>query len=405
MIKDYILLAINNITHRKLRSWLTILGILIGITTVVTLISLSEGMQYGIEQQFRKVGVDRIMINAGSTELGPFGSAMTSEKLGKKELESIKKIKDIRFAAGIITETAKVEYKGEVQYIQLLGVPTSPDMLKEMESIGLFEIEKGRQLRKDDKYKAVLGNKIAHNLFSKDIKIGDKIKIANKEFEVVGIQKPTTTIIHNIIIRIPQDIMRNLFNKDYEFSVIITAAKKGSNLDSVKKEIEEELRKLRKVEEGKEDFKVSTAKEVINKITVILRAVQVVLIGIAAISLIVGGIGIMNTMYTSVLERTREIGIMKALGAKNNQIMLLFLIEAGMLGLVGGIAGVIGGIAISKSIESVALSLGITTLKVLITSKLVIFVLLFSFIIGSFAGMLPARKAALLKPVEALRRW
>ena len=169
--------------------------------------------------------------------------------------------------------------------------------------------------------------------------------------------------------------------------------------------MKKELRQSRNVEEGKEDFTVQTPGSILAILNNILMVVEGVLVGIAGISLLVGGIGIMNTMYTAVLERTREIGIMKALGARREMILLLFLIESGFLGLIGGIIGVILGFAASKLVEIVAFQIYGTMLIQANFSFLLMFgMLLFAFLIGAISGVFPAKQAASLQPVDALRK-
>ena len=168
--------------------------------------------------------------------------------------------------------------------------------------------------------------------------------------------------------------------------------------------IEKALRKSRNVEEGQEDFSVQTTEELMETYNDILNIVNIVLIGIAAISLLVGGIGIMNTMYTAVIERTKEIGIMKAIGARNSSIMILFVIESGILGALGGAIGVAIGMAFSKLVEVIATAaLQTALLQAYFPWYLIVGSLAFAFIVGTISGLLPARQAALLKPVDALR--
>jgi len=172
----------------------------------------------------------------------------------------------------------------------------------------------------------------------------------------------------------------------------------------VAERIEKKMRKERDEEEGEESFAVSTSEQILETFGSILDVVSAILIGIAAISLLVGGIGIMNTMYTSVLERTKEIGTMKAIGARNKDILLIFLFESGLIGLIGGIIGLTIGMGISKAVEYAIVNFySIALLKITFDPLLIIGVLAFSFIVGSFAGVLPAIQASRLKPVDALR--
>jgi len=399
MVGDYLNIVIKNLKRRKKRTFLTLVGIFIGITALVSLISIGYGLNKVIANQFEMMGADKIAIYPK----GLFYGLMTSKKFCEDELNIIRKIKDVKTVAGMFTKISRVEYRDEIKYAWLYGIPQDEgkEIIKDMQN---FKIKSGRDLKKTDKRKIVITKLFEEGkIFKNKVKIGSKIKIANKEFEVVGILKEIGNPEDDSSLIITLEDARMIFNESSNVDIIFIKVKKNVNTSKVVEEIKKELRRYRKLRKNEEDFVVETFEQIKESYNIVLNIVTIVLIGIAAISLIVGGIGIMNTMYTSVLERTREIGIMKALGAKNNQIMLLFLIEAGMLGLVGGIAGVIGGIAIAESVTFLAKTLGVTMLEAYFPLYLITGSLLFSFIIGSFAGMLPARKAALLKPVEALR--
>jgi putative ABC transport system permease protein len=202
---------------------------------------------------------------------------------------------------------------------------------------------------------------------------------------------------------IPYDTAVSLFELD-EIDILIVQTIEGIDVNTVAESIKKELRDYRNVDEGEEDFRVQTFEQVMKSFQTIFGIVQAVVIGIAAISLLVGGIGITNTMYTSVLERTRDIGIMKAIGARNSDIMKLFLIESGLLGLVGGAVGIIIGIGMSKTVEIAVTKLyNFVYLKAHFPWYLILGALAFSFIVGSISGVMPARQAAKMKPVDALR--
>jgi len=186
--------------------------------------------------------------------------------------------------------------------------------------------------------------------------------------------------------------------------MIVAQANLGEDPEKIADDITKELRRERNVQEGKEDFTVETPNQLAESFNVILDIVQIVLIGIAGISLLVGGIGIMNTMYTTVLERTKEIGVMKAMGARNSHILYLFVVESGLYGLGGGIVGVLIGISIAKLVEAIFIAvLGPALLSVEISWPLLVSTLLFSFIVGCLSGIAPARVAAKMHPVDSLR--
>jgi len=403
MIGDFFILALKNLRRRKLRSWLTVLGIFIGITAVVTLISLSQGMRDSINEQFEKIGKSRIMIVPGGAFFGPMSSSASVDTLSEREAELVNKIHGIELASGIISDTGVIEYKDELESFSVWGMHTDSERTKYYKSIGLLDIGKGREFKASDNHKAIIGHKIAYETYEEDIHVGNKITINGIDFNVIGIQNEIGTGMHDSLIRIPIESARELFEKPNNIDVIIAKVADGENIDDVIDEIEKVLRKYRDVDEGEEDFSVQSSAQTIEQLNGILAMVQGVLVGIAAISLLVGGIGIMNTMYTSVLERTPEIGIMKAIGARNEDVFKIFLIESGILGLGGGIIGVILGVGISKLVEIGIHATGVTFISAYFSWYLIVGALSFSFIVGVLSGILPAMQASKLITVDALR--
>ncbi len=404
MLTDYVKFAFTSFRQRRIRSWLTMLGIFIGIASVVALISLGQGMQNAVSEQFEKVGSKRIIISAGGAYFGPMGSSLAINQLTEDDIKVVKGVNGVEAANGILTKNTRVKYSDQTMYATAVGTPTDAESRRYIESIGFFEISQGRQLKQGDTYKVVLGDTIAKDLFKKEISVGDKVEIMDIKFEVIGIQKKAGTGIHDTMIRMPLDVMRELFDEPEVVSTIYATTKADINPADVAENIKKALRSYRNVKEGEEDFSVQTSEQLIKTFGVILTLIQVMLIGISAISLVVGGIGIMNTMYTAVLERTREIGIMKAIGARNSDIAKIFLIESGLLGLSGGLIGAIIGISISMLVEVIAQSMGQVMLKVSLNPLLLFGALMFSFIVGSLSGVLPALQASRMNPVDALRK-
>jgi putative ABC transport system permease protein len=200
------------------------------------------------------------------------------------------------------------------------------------------------------------------------------------------------------------DDFKVLFNSGDRVDYIVVQINEGDNIKDVAAAVEKKLRTFRGVNEKTQDFSILTPEELLNSFQSILVIITAFLISVAGISLVVGAIGIANTMYTSVLERTKEIGVMKAIGARNSDILLIFVIEAGLIGMVGGILGVALGIGVSKAMEYVAINqLGTNLLRAAIPPYLVIGCIFFAFIIGAVSGILPARHASKIKVVDAIR--
>ena len=358
---EYVKYAIKNISHRKLRSGLTMIGIFIGIAAVVALISIGQGMQNAINEEFSKAGADRITVRPG----GGFGGMYVTATLCDHDVDVVSHVRNVDFATGIVMQTARVKYRDETKSSFVFGVNTDEQTRRFIEGVDFFLIENGRQFKSGDKQVAILGYNTAKDMFDREIRIGDKITVEDRELRVIGTQKKSGSPMHDNMVRIPFDIARELFEFEdaKEVSTIMAKVKPGAIPSAVAEDIKRTLRRDHNVKEGKEDFTVETVEQIIAGFMNILVIVQVVLVGIAAISLVVGGIGIMNTMYTSVVERTHEIGIMKSVGAKNSDIVSIFLIESAILGFFGGIIGIILGLAVSKGIELAAVASGVTILK------------------------------------------
>jgi len=402
MITDYARIAFRSISHRKLRSWLTLIGILIGITAVVALISISVGMQNAIQSEFEEIGSNRIIVAPGGYFFGPGSTSYSTATFDNSDLKAVRNVRGIDAAVPILSKTIRLKFKDQEVSTQIMGGPTDTETLKITRKMDVFQVAEGRNIDTGDGYAITLSQDIAYDTFERDIRVGNNIKINDIDFKVIGIGKKAHIVGSMSII--PLDTAREIFDEPDEISNIFVIIKETFTPTEVAEDIKKELRKERNVKEGEEDFYVQTAQQVIDTFTQILAAIQAVLIGIAAISLLVGGVGIMNTMFTSIVERTKEIGIMKSVGATNNVIALLFMIESGILGLLGGLLGIALGFVLAKTAQYLADVIGGITLVPEFSFALIFGAMAFSFFIGMLAGLLPALQAAKLQPVEALRK-
>ncbi|MDD5182170.1 MAG: ABC transporter permease [Candidatus Nanoarchaeia archaeon] len=404
MIADYLKFVWSGLQKRKLRSWLTILGILIGVTAVIALISLGNGMNAAIGELFSGIGNDKIFVSPGGMFMGPTGEMLTSAKIDDHDRELIENVRGVEQVIGLVTRQAKIKFGEQTKYASVVAAPTDSDTVKLLDSISFYKVGEGRQIKNGDRFKADIGFNLARDMFDKEVQLSDNIDIEGQMFQVVGIQEKSGSPIHDNMVRIPIDTGRELFGIPDEYSMFIVKVKEGSDPAVVAENIKETMRDDRNLDAGKEDFSVELTANVISGVGTILSVVQIALIGIASISIIVGGIGIMNTTYTSVTERTKEIGILKAVGAQNRDIVIIFLIEAGILGLVGGALGVALGTVLAKAVELAAANLGADILKAALSPGLIIGSLVFSFGVGALSGVLPALKAAKMNIVEAISR-
>lgn len=401
MISDQFSLALKSIRKRKLRSSLTVIGIVISIATLFVLVSLSLGLQEGIEEQFRLLGADKFFVFPRGQLAGPgSGGAVQFTMNDVDAVDRVPGVKDISYwTAG----NAKIEIDSQIRYVPVIGIPGDrSDVFEEMAS---YVAEEGRLLRSGDSGVIMIGSQYKHNnLFRSPVSTGDDIEINGVDFKVKGVLEPIGNPGDDRLIYMPIEDFRILFDIPERVDQIIVQVVPGLDINTVAEKTEKKLRQSRGVSEREQDFRILTPEEILSSFGNVLNILTSFLVGIAGIALIVGGIGIANTMYTSVLERTREIGIMKSVGAKNSDILTLFLIESGLLGLIGGVLGVLVGISISKSIEYIALNqLGTTLIQSAMPIQLIIGCLTFAFLSGAISGILPAYQASKTNTVDALR--
>ena len=404
MIGDFFSLALNNLKRRRLRAWLTILGIFIGIAAVVALISLGQGLKEAVTGQFGSLSSDILTIQNAGTGFGPPGSTAIV-KLNSHDLDVVKKVEGVEEVIIRLIRIVRVEYNGVADFSYVASIPESQRQTDIIYKDFDAKAQEGRLIKADDFGKVLLGSSFAKtDRYGRQINVGSRINLQGKDFQIVGILEETGNFIINSAIMIDERDLKDLLDIGDEIDLIAVRVKPGFKPEDVAKAIEDALRKDRKEKLGEEDFQVQTPLQAISTVSTILTVINTIVAGIAAIYLIVGGIGIANTMYTSVLERTKEIGTMKAVGARNSDILKVFLIESGFLGLIGGIIGVVIGIGMSFAVSAIAnAAFGSTILKFQLNFYLIFGALAFSFLIGSIAGFMPARQAYKLNPVEALR--
>lgn len=404
MLKDYLKIALNAVLKRKLRSYLTMIGVFIGIAAVVSLIGLGEGLREAILGQFGEFSPDTLTVQAGGIQAGPPGTGVITPltRDDAKELEGIQGVKviiprHIRMMA--------IEFNDQTQFTFAASM-VGGDARKEIERVLQIDIEKGRALKDGDRNKVVLGYNFGteDSGFGKPIEPGQRVIVGGKQFEVVGINSKKGSFIFDNVILMNEAPLIELIDDDETIDIIAVVVNDINEIDAVQERLEKKMRKLRNVDVGEEDFEVSSPQNTLQTIGDTLFAVQLFVYLIASISLLVGGIGIMNTMYTAVLERTKEIGIMKSIGAQNHVIFTIYFIESGFMGLVGGVIGIILGVGLASGLAFVGtLALGSDLISASFSPLLLFGALLFSFLLGSIAGITPALGAAKMNPVDALR--
>ncbi|MBN1645922.1 ABC transporter permease [Candidatus Woesearchaeota archaeon] len=403
MIKDYVRLSFFNLKRRRLRSYLTMIGIIIGIAAVISLVGLGEGLRNFVTAQFNIVDADVITVMASGTGNGPPGTGVVNP-LTQKQLDRINSVNGVDVAFGRLIQLGDYLFNDKRGFTYIASIPAGEER-KIVYDIVDLKTDEGRLLKDGDTLRIMVGSSFKDNDESgKRVEVGSKLEIEGHDFTVVGVLEKKGSFAVDTTIIMNEEIMREIFSEvgDDEYDVIVAKVKDGADMKAVKQDIEKVLRKERDVEVGEEDFSVETPENAVKTLTSTLSAINIFVYIIALISVVVGGIGIMNTMYTSVVERIGDIGTMKAIGARNSDIFVLFFLESGLLGMVGGIAGIILGSGLAYGLAAIAgANLGLD-ISASVSPMLVILSLLFSFIIGTLAGLLPALQAAKMNPVDAL---
>jgi putative ABC transport system permease protein len=401
MIKEYFKIAIKNLKTRQLRSWLTILGIVIGIFLIMSLLSLSEGLKQTVLKHLNTIGKDILMIIPGDIN-DMMTTMLGGMKLTDDELKAIEKSEGVEAVVPMLYKGELMKYQGESKNIIIYGVDIKKSLKILQEDLG-FSLSEG-SWPVVGKREIAVGSLVPKDIFP-ELRIGTQAKIGGIQFEIVGILKSRGSKQDDSLIFMGLDLYEQITGEKKGAPEAVAKVKNGFSPIEVAKNIENNLLEVsrRKVGDTEPSFSVLTNEEVSAIVGNVMGVIQVAVVGFASIAIIVGGIGIMNTMYTSVHERTREIGILKAVGAKNSIITTIFLIESGIIGLIGGMGGVVLGLGLSKLIEFSTRNSSIYFLKSSISFSLVIFGLAFSFLVGCLSGFLPARGASKLKPVDALR--
>jgi len=399
MITDYVNISLKNIRKRRLRTFLTLVGITISIATIFVLVSLSLGLESSIRQQFEEFGGDKFFIQPRG-QFGPPGSGAIGAQLTTDDVKTVEKVSGVKEISYWTIGNAKLEFRDEIRFTSVVGVNLNNDL-----AYSGFDLEEGRLLRKGDSGKIIVGSQYKHNSFlGQNIKLRDTITIQGVGFKVTGIFETVGNPADDRLVYMPENEFRDLFEIPERVDVITVQVNDVNDIDKVADSAKRKLMNFRDVDEKTIDFSILTPEEALAVFGTILNIVTSFLFAIAAISLIVGGINIANTMFTSVLERTSEIGVMKAIGAQNKDILYIFLVEAGILGLIGGSLGIVFGLGVAKSIEYIAVSqLATELLQVSTPVWLFVFSIAFSFLAGAVSGLYPSWKATRIRPVEALR--
>ncbi len=386
--------AIKNLKNQPMRRNLTLLGIVIGISSIIGLLAIGNGLNASIQQQFEGLGLNTIHIQAGEE----FSSSVFS-RLRARDPEIVSSVPYVDQVIPFYETAGTVKNQNNEASVFLIGV--EPEDYPYLEQIGYVKLTDGRYPNENDVTGLVVYDSFLKNAFPEEIGLRQTLDIKGKKFKIIGVSGQSDVAmggfgITNMVFT-SKKALETYFNEDKPMEMLVTVTSK-ERVDETAQRIERLLER----DHGEKDFTVNTAESLLDQVLSILGVVQFFVIAIAAVSILVGGIGITNTMFMAVTERTREIGTMKAMGATDALIRSLFLAEAGIIGAIGGLIGIIAGYFLAILVSVIATQSGFA-LPIAPDIGLILFGIGFSVIIGVISGLAPAEKAIRLDPVEAIR--
>jgi len=399
---EYIRISINSVKVNKMRSFLTMLGIIIGVSAVIAMVAIGQGASKSVSSSIQGLGSNLLIVSPGQAQQGGIKlGAGSFETLTLADADAIRKESAIAGAAPDVSQPSQV-VMGDQNYATTIEGTTA-----DYPTVRSTEVQRGRFFTDFEVMSqanvAVVGTQVVENLMGDAgaNPVGQTIEINQMKFTIIGElasqgSQGATNNDDRIVIPITT-AMNRLFDLT-KVRTIFVSAKSNDLMNQAQFEITEAVRAQHHLEPAdNDDFQITSQAQILSTAQGVTGVLTALLAGIAGISLVVGGIGIMNIMLVSVTERTREIGIRKAIGATRSAIMAQFLIEAIVLSLFGGLIGIMLGVGISTLVDKV------TTLHPAITLSPILYAFFFSMIIGVVFGVYPARKAARLNPIDALR--
>lgn len=400
MIRQHTSMAHNSLRNNKIRTFLTLLGIIIGVTSVTTIISLGEGVKRQVNQQIQDMGAGLVTITPGKQKDANllslntiYGTPSSAARLSEADLTSVKKTPNAEAVTGVMQLDGSITRHKKTRNTRILGVDEGYlNITKQKLSRGQFF---GGDL--ENNQTVVLASNVADALFGLQDPIGSTVIVRGQEFVVIGVLDARKGFnfgqaVDDMVL-IPMPTAKTLNQETATFQQINIKLKDANKSYETAKELRKQLLKLH----GEEDFTITTEQALVNTTNNVFRALTAFTAAVASISLLVGGIGVMNIMLVTVTERTKEIGIRKAIGATRTQIMMQFLVEALVITLAGGIIGIIFSLIISYIIGAQ------TPIKPALDPWIVGLAAAVSMIVGVIFGTWPAVRAARKSPLESLR--
>jgi putative ABC transport system permease protein len=392
---DVVRFTARSVLAHRMRAFLTALGIAVGVTAVVLLTSIGEGVRRFVISEFTQFGTNIIGVNPGTAKTmgGSIGIFGTVHPLTIDDAEALRRVPYVLDSDPVVQGNAEVEGNGRKRRVTVYG--TGPQFAESLR----FPVGQGRYLPSDDPRSprsfAVLGAKMARELYGDANPLGTNVRVGGQRYRVIGVMAPKGTVIGfdlDDTVFIPAARSLELFDRDSLFEIDVVY-EEGAPLS----EVVEGIRRVLTARHGDEDFTITPQQQMIDTLGSVLGVLTFAVAALGSISLLVGAVGIFTIMTIAVRERTGEIGLLRALGAEQRQVLALFLTEAVVLSLLGGLAGLAAGVGVASLLKLTASSLPVSFSPLFIGLSLALSVL-----IGLAAGILPAMNAARLDPVEAL---
>ncbi len=395
MIRDIFEMSLKSLTRQQMRSFLTLAGVVIGIAAIVCLLSIGAGLTLSVNDQFEKMGTNVVYLLGTNPMSGSSGSVeFTDEDIAWAE-----SVSGVDYTFPLYMASGTMEANGQKTSVMIMSADI--DKADIFKKYGYFEVSEGRSIEKEDSQGILVSKKLAEDYFDKDLTARKIVTINDVPYRIVGIQKKLEQMVgdqdpSNMVMMTLSAFDRIVPDKKPVYLMVITLSREDNQYvaDKLTSHFEDKY--------GEKSVYVYTTEQLLETINSLYSVITFFLLGISVIALIVGGVGIMNAMVTSVIEKTKEIGIMKALGASNYTILMIFVIEAALIGLIGGAIGTILGYGLSQIIAYFATQSGFILLGV-ISPEITLIGLGFSTIVGIVSGFLPALRAANMDPIEALR--
>lgn len=392
MYLDFIKLVLRDINRRKFSSFLTLFAISLGILTIFVIFLLGQGFEKSIEDQFNQFGANKLYV---TSKTASFAGDLT-KGLDDNVVILIKNRPYVDEVYPYYAKTAQLKFGKEFKSKQFFGSNVDEDYFQDFN----LDIKEGRYPSLSEKYSVVVGPEFAKNFYDKEVVVGSNLYLKDTKFKVVGILESLGNPQDDSSIYFQIDTLRDIFDAGDNVGFIDVTIVEGYDIDLAKSNLEILLEnKL-----GEDATEVTSPAQLLEQLGSILIIVKATLGGIALVSLIVGALGIINTMYVIVTEKKKEIGIMKAIGAKNEDILFIFIFQAGLFGFLGALLGVIFGSLAAKGFEVGAQSAGYAFLKITILPEAFFGLLIFGFLIGALAGLVPALRAAKTNIIDAIRK-